>query len=565
MLAQVSLSIGFVCTSLAAAQTQLRAWHGTATGDALGSGIADVGDVDGDGIHDFALGVPGDDFQIADGGKVIVVAGSDGHEIRTLTGGHYDRRFGSSITAIPDLDGDGVIDVLIQSRGYVSNTYRYVAVSVASGSSLWSYAFTNVSSYLGPDAVIPTAAPVGDIDADGRTDVAIGVPSADYNGTQSRVVVLSGSTGSVLHSISQPAPQSYLGMGVCAAGDIDNDGHADWWMTRNWNYFYTFVQARSGIDGHLIYEIGLPYVYESDIVVRAAVGDDLDADGVPELVVAVPVAPIAGIQGPGRISAYSGATGALLWSRTGSNPTQRIGWWLKHVGDIDRDGVRDLATAVGYPTPYGYGAYALSNLRLGILSGKTGAMLRHLDAPAGMGSFAEITGGGDVDGDGQNDVLYSAMTTSYSPTLGQYVYSSGLAAAASLVHVSLAGSCFELDNAAGGQQTLSVDFGPQFAYRGYRILGSLSGMQPGLATPAGILPIAVDGYFWSTRSAGGDSHLGGAFGMLDAQGRATATFTLQAGSTRFPSGTSVLHAAMALDAAGTSVAATSRAVPLLVR
>jgi hypothetical protein len=182
-----------------------------------------------------------------------------------------------------------------------------------------------------------------------------------------------------------------------------------------------------------------------------------------------------------------------------------------------------------------------------------------------VGDFAAITGAGDVDGDGQNDVLYSAMTNAYSYTTGQYTYGSGLVAAASLVHVNLTGSCFELDNAAGGEQTLSVDFGPQFAYRTFRILGSISGTQPGLATPAGTLPVAVDAYFGSTSRAAGDSHLRGAFGTLDLEGRATATFALHAGSTRFPPGTSVFHAAVALDAAGTSVAAISRAVPLLVR
>jgi hypothetical protein len=77
----------------------------------------------------------------------------------------------------------------------------------------------------------------------------------------------------------------------------------------------------------------------------------------------------------------------------------------------------------------------------------------------------------------------------------------------------------------GGTQTLTLDAGAAHAGEFYLLLGSLGGVGP---TPLlGVdLPLTADAYFDLTLGQGGAGLLGGNFGVLDAGGRATATFSI---------------------------------------
>ena len=94
-------------------------------GDAYASGLESIGDLDGDGIGDVAVGLGG---SIAIGGTVwIQFLNADGtvravQPITTGVGGFsgqldaYDR-FGRSIANLGDLDGDGVTDIAVSAHG----------------------------------------------------------------------------------------------------------------------------------------------------------------------------------------------------------------------------------------------------------------------------------------------------------------------------------------------------------------------------------------------------------------------------------------------------------------
>lgn len=77
----------------------------------------------------------------------------------------------------------------------------------------------------------------------------------------------------------------------------------------------------------------------------------------------------------------------------------------------------------------------------------------------------------------------------------------------------------------GGTQTLTLNAGAAHAGEFYLLLGSLGGVGP---TPLlGVdLPLTADAYFDLTLSQGGAGLLGGNFGVLDAAGSATATFSI---------------------------------------
>jgi hypothetical protein len=105
-------------------------------GDLFGSDIASLGDIDGDGVPDLAVGARGDDDGGDGRGAIwIVRLNSDGTakstaKISQTSGGfggtlHDDGRFGRSVAALGDLDGDGVTDLAVGAeRGDDGGTRR---------------------------------------------------------------------------------------------------------------------------------------------------------------------------------------------------------------------------------------------------------------------------------------------------------------------------------------------------------------------------------------------------------------------------------------------------------
>lgn len=88
---------------------------GERAGDGFGIGVADAGDVNKDGYDDMVIGAWQHASAAASGGKVYVYSGKDGSLLRSITGNVVGETLGFDTTGIGDVDGDGVIDLLLTS------------------------------------------------------------------------------------------------------------------------------------------------------------------------------------------------------------------------------------------------------------------------------------------------------------------------------------------------------------------------------------------------------------------------------------------------------------------
>ncbi len=228
------------------------------TGDRFGSALA-LGDFDGDGRADVAVGVPGEDVgSIPNAGSVNVLYGTRsgltaaGNRSFAQGDGVADAaepedRFGASLAA-GDFDGDGYDDLAVGAPGEdVGGQADAGMVTILYGSAgglgpARSQAFSQSGAVKGtPEGGdrFGFAVVAGDFDGDGRDDLAVGVPGEDLGlkVDAGSVNVLYGTRGGLRVTDNQSWSQKGRVNGVAergdrfgaslAAGDFDGNGRDD--------------------------------------------------------------------------------------------------------------------------------------------------------------------------------------------------------------------------------------------------------------------------------------------------------------------------------------------------
>lgn len=97
---------GAVFALASASGLLLPANGGRSAGDAYGTSVIAV-DFDGDFVLDLAVGAPGDDRALPDAGRIFVYGGTNGTPIYDLLGGRTGSRLGTTLASVGDIDGDG--------------------------------------------------------------------------------------------------------------------------------------------------------------------------------------------------------------------------------------------------------------------------------------------------------------------------------------------------------------------------------------------------------------------------------------------------------------------------
>ena len=186
--------------------------YGTSEGDELGYSLVNLGDVNGDGKADFAVGALQRRTSTPQPGYVRVCSGANGATIATITGiAGTDTDFGFALAAMPDVSGDGRNELIIGSPGY--STDRGRAVRVNSGT--WVIAL----NWFGVDngeRFGSAVCAIGDVNNDGKPDVLCGAPSNDAVASGAgRVYCRSGVANTSLFTLSGATANEAFGTAVC--------------------------------------------------------------------------------------------------------------------------------------------------------------------------------------------------------------------------------------------------------------------------------------------------------------------------------------------------------------
>ena len=221
----------------------------TLRGDEFGFGSSVVGldDLDGDGLPEIAVGSPWDGSGFDQTGLVAIFSGlTEGTVTQSAAWSTYTGETGSwgigySLTALDDLDGDGVPDLVI--TGVVQNP-----VETHSAAWIWSPVAGDLAASdaiarltgaptLNDSAEFLRAADVGDLNGDGTRAVALGYPSSpseaevavwdpdtfpagdlELNDAEARITGLATDDG-------------FLWPQAATVGDLDADGYDDLLVT----------------------------------------------------------------------------------------------------------------------------------------------------------------------------------------------------------------------------------------------------------------------------------------------------------------------------------------------
>jgi len=218
-------------------------YTGETTSDQAGSAVDWAGDVDDDGVSDLLIGAWGEDSGGSQAGAAYLVYGPESgttdlslaDKIIGEASGDYA---GFALSRAGDLDGDGFDDILVGAYGEDAGGAEagavYVLQGPVSGPVDLSLADAKLIGELDGDNAGYSVAGAGDVNGDGTSDIVVGAPGSDANGSDSGTsyllhgpITASAILSSAIAEIMGDAAGDQAGTAVSCGGDVNGDGQED--------------------------------------------------------------------------------------------------------------------------------------------------------------------------------------------------------------------------------------------------------------------------------------------------------------------------------------------------
>jgi hypothetical protein len=403
------------------------AWYGAAPADLFGARVTPAGDVDADGFPDVLISAPGAEDGEADEGLVWLMYGGPtlpSPRSQLLQVDQAGASFGLGAAGVGDVDGDGYDDVALGAPDYDEATVDDGKVWLLRGGPDglrpgWAWSAPQPGGRFGAAVAAP-----GDFDGDGVPDLAVGAPLAEDGEFREGLIYLLPLTGGAAPTLTLQADQreSDLGASLRAGPDIDGDGLGDVvaampaWRDRGEPVgaalLFSWSAGSTGRPRHRWVS-----TQPGSALGRGLALGDLDGDGAAD-VIAGAEGYTSGAPGAGGVLLLRGGAGLSdlphrVWEPLQSgNPLAPTTGWGRGVavGDIDGDGPLELA--IGAPSWTEQGAGGRVVVAQGQPGGPpaptTGGALA-LPSPRAQWAWGfAVAGAGDVDGDGYGDLLVGA-------------------------------------------------------------------------------------------------------------------------------------------------------------
>jgi len=310
---------------------------GEAAGDAAGTALASVSDLNGDGKAEIVVGAPGNNAGGADAGAAYVVWGK-------------------------------ATDTIVRLVNVASGTGGYKIVGEAAGD--------------GAGRVVGT---VGDLNGDGKAEILVGAPDSDAGGAQSGAAyVVFGKSTTTAVSLATVAAGTggfringiagdQAGSALTGLGDVNGDGKADILVGAPGSDSAYVVFGKSGTAQVDLADVasgtgGFRITAESggDLArMSVAGGADLNRDGISDFVIGTPDNGEGGFEGGAVYVVWGGGAGTVDLSlvaqgiggaKVVGDAGSLAGATVAITSDVDGDGVSDLM--IGAPGS-GESAYVL--------------------------------------------------------------------------------------------------------------------------------------------------------------------------------------------------------------
>ncbi len=405
--------------------------NGVSLDDRSGISVSSAGDVNDDGFEDVIIGAFRATPSGLDSGAAYVVFGQAGGfnaslQLSSLNGTNGFRLDGAaasdltgrSVAGAGDVNGDGIDDLIV---GAFHEDADQITPELLPGKTYVVYgqagpfaSSIDLDSLNGTDGFVINGLSnddnlgfsvrgAGDINGDGLDDMIIGAYKADPNlpdvdsgaayvvfgdtgfGSSFDLTTLDGTNGFVIEGVSE---DDQLGISVSSAGDVNADG----------------------LD---------------DLVIGAHQDDPNGADSGAAYVVFGKSGAFSATLDPSTLNGSNGF--AINGVGAGDNAGRSVGL----AGDFNGDGFADVLIGAPFAdgantnsgaayVVFGQGGAFASSIDLSTLNGTTGFKLNGIDT--GDQAGFSVSGAGDVNGDGLDDLLVSAFLANPSGTRSGETY-----------------------------------------------------------------------------------------------------------------------------------------------